>query len=172
MSRGRRLLVLAAFSVLVGGGAAAAQLSLPAGLPLLAPLPASGVPGPATARALSTSVDWEEPYGDRARRTGFPFTDPTASPYPYVLFGRVENLGDTAVSPRAVGAWLDASNRVLAIADLPRVTISETDDSAVADTCPADPDDSSMLLYTNDDPRVADTLDDAEFVVWSGGEGS
>lgn len=133
---------------------------------------AAGTPGTVPVRDLSTSVLRREPFGDRARLDSFPFTDPVSGPYPYVLFGQIENLGTVPVTPTAVGAWLDSDNHVLATAELSRITIAEAADEPVTETGSLGPGEQGLFLYSSSDPDVAPSLADAEFVVWTGGESS
>lgn len=124
------------------------------------------------ARSFNIVNYWRLPYGERERQVGgYPFADPETGPFPYVRFGRVENVGAQALPVKLVGAWLDEDDRVITIGEIRRVEISEDEQSAESDTAaiaPRSSDESVAedFVYVNDDPDVAPRLTDAEFAVW------
>lgn len=133
---------------------------------------AAGAAGAALNRDLDVTTYWQLPYGDRPGGGGasFPHSDPPAPPYPYVRYGNVQNLSDSPLSPTVVGAWLDAQGHVLNVAVLPRITSdSAGNGEVVPDTGPIAPDSAGDYVYENDDPAVAPTLADAEFIRWATG---
>lgn len=134
---------------------------------------AVSAPGSASSREFDVVTYWQLPYGNRTRRDDtYPQADPPDPPYPYVRYGKVENLSGALTSPTVVGAWLDTQGRVLEVAVLPRITIGPGEtDGAIPDTQPIAPDSFGDFAYTNDDPLVAAELADAEFIRWAGGEG-
>lgn len=147
--------------------------SVPSNLVASVKYDAEGTPGNPLERSFQVQPYWTKAYGDREPLTGYPYADSGASgPRPFVAFGSVTNIGASDVTPSIVGAWLDQDNRVLATGELNRITSPNPDDddpSVVPDTGSLAPQLLSDYVYTNDDPAIAPSLTDAQFVAWVGG---
>jgi hypothetical protein len=115
---------------------------------------AGGAEGDQAARALAWTPYWERPVGGEPVDL---YLDHDDTGRPYLLFGSVASVGDTAVAgPEVVVAWLDADGRLVRILSAPVVG---PDGAALAELAAGGAADA--LLSTDVDPPAG-----GEALVW------
>lgn len=115
-------------------------------------------------RMLDLQQHFSVPFGDRERGVEYPFMDPPSPPYPYLMFGSVQNASDRNLDAvRVVVAFLDDEHRVIQVQDQEVSVQANTPDPAAQ---PLPPGVSQDFIFTNDDATTATQLHAAQVAIW------
>ena len=116
----------------------------------------------ARGRRIALTPAWEQPYGQRPRHDGYPLTDPPQPPYPYALFGSLQNRAKVALGDVQVwAAYLDEERRVVHVARVPLTGPGRAQRLQSGGTVD--------FRYTTDDPALASRLAGTSRILWAQG---